>query len=137
MTYQNRLAASGIWNYLREEITVALEVRRPVRIGRTFDHLSKKSLEDKSDDERANAITALLVDVLNLFFEIRSQSHSLEYYESPLATLRTALMAWKRSLPPTFVPFSTAPKAGNVFPSLWMKRPWHGEYLHQFPLDSL
>ena len=41
-------------------------------------------------------------------------------------SLDAALNVWKDRLPATLEPYSTAQIAGNVFPSLWMLRPWHG-----------
>lgn len=42
--------------------------------------------------------------------------------------LRGEVMAWREGLPASFEPFSRAPKAGNVFPSIWLVSPCHGEF---------
>jgi len=43
---QRGLSQSGTWNYLREEITVALELGRPVRIGTGFKFMPSENMSD-------------------------------------------------------------------------------------------
>ncbi|KAK8200591.1 hypothetical protein M8818_005905 [Zalaria obscura] len=55
--FNNRgLLQAGVWNYLREEITMALECRKPVRMGRIFDRYTYDP--DAPDDMHANHIIA-------------------------------------------------------------------------------
>jgi hypothetical protein len=116
------LSQSGTWNYLREEITVALECRRPVRISTAFEFDPKMAM---TNDIWANAISYLLARVINLRFQ-ESRGESLEIRASIWLSLASDVAAWKEHRPATFNPFSTAPKAGNPFPSIWLVKPWHG-----------
>ena len=122
------LLQAGAWNYLREEITVALENRRPVRTGRIFESHMTETL---GDDMLANDISCFLARILNFCYPDLTERTSLEDRMAAWRSLYAATMEWKSSLPPSFEPFSTAPKAGNIFPSLWMLRPWHGNILAQ------
>ncbi len=128
------LAQAGFWNYLREEITIGLASNRPVRIGKDFTHLRDMLIcEDVGDDMRANLITYILARLVNLhhtFNEVRVEGgahHWTEESHSTLMDLKTDLRLWAENLPATFLPFSTAPKPGNIFPSTWMRKPWHGK----------
>jgi hypothetical protein len=60
---------AGFWNYLREEISVGLACRRPVRIG---NHLpwfrDMVASPDLGDDMRANLITYTLANIMNIYF---------------------------------------------------------------------
>jgi len=114
---------AGAWNYLREEITVALQHRRPVRTGRIFESHHLK--ENFGDDMVANAISYLLARILNYCFPLPSERTSHEEREAIWQSLSSDLTKWNTVRPQTFKPFSTAPKVGNAFPSLWMLKPWH------------
>jgi hypothetical protein len=117
------LIQAGAWNYLREEITVALQCRRRVRMGRIFDSHTDYA---PADDMHANHISLLLARIINFSFPDLSEYHSQRDRITLWKILYSALMDWKASLPASFEPFSTAPKLGNAFPSLWMLEPWHG-----------
>jgi hypothetical protein len=117
------LLQAGAWNYLREEITVALECCRSVRISRDFEY---QAYENMPDDMQANHVSYLLARIINLSFGDQVKRIPLENRMVEWHSLDAALNVWKDRLPATFEPYSTAQIAGNVFPSLWMLRPWHG-----------
>lgn len=119
------LAQAGTWNYLREEITVALESRRQVRFSTGF-HFVPGS--DMPDDQCANAITFILARIINFYFS-NTTNVDQEDRRRGWLELSTEVNLWRRGLPMTFQPFSYAPKAGNVFPSIWLLQPWHGIFL--------
>ena len=118
------LLQAGAWNYLREEITVALEYRRPVRMGNIFANLTD---ENPADDMKANTISYLLARAINFSFPDLAECSSQNDRILAWQTLHSDLADWKTRLPARFEPFSTASKAGIVFPSLWMLKPWHGD----------
>jgi hypothetical protein len=120
------LLQAGAWNYLREEITVALECRRSVRIGKIFESYTADAI---ADDMQANRISYLLAQVINFSFPNISERTSQEERLSEWQRLRAELLIWKGGLSSDFEPYSTAQKSGNVFASLWMLRPWNGQYL--------
>ncbi|RFU32106.1 hypothetical protein B7463_g4227, partial [Scytalidium lignicola] len=93
------LAQAGAWNYLGEEITVALECQRPTRIGIDFDFDATEHYTDKN--------------------------HSLQQRQKEWQSLRKQLAIWKEHLPTSFELYSTAAKLDNPFPSLWLLQPWH------------
>ncbi len=117
---QHGLLQAGVWNYLREEITVALECRRPVRISSDFQWPTNNNI---ADDMQANIVTYVLARIINFCFVQHTETvrriSEWKYFTA-------ALHKWRDGLPPSFSPFSMASKPGNVFPSLWMLRPWHG-----------
>ena len=123
------LLQAGAWNYLREEITVALECRRSVRTGRIFE---SHPVDIFADDMQANHISYLLAQIINFSFPDISERTSQEERTLAWQNLKSDLIGWKARLPTRFDPFCTAPMAGNVFPSLWMLRPWHGKPLSTF-----
>jgi hypothetical protein len=130
------LLQAGAWNYLREEITVALECRRPVRISRDFEY---QAPENMPDDMQANYISYLLARIINVAFGEQAAGISWEDKVLEWQSLEANLKIWKNRLPMSFNPYSTAPIAGNVFPSLWMLRPWHGKTSGEttpFPVSS-
>ncbi|KIW18130.1 hypothetical protein PV08_02418 [Exophiala spinifera] len=116
------ISQAGAWNYLREEITVGLMRRRGVRMGQIFhNHLEN----DPYDVSLPNRITYLLAKVINFCF---IEPHLQALPASRQATWRTLnseFVAWKAELTTSFVPYSSAAKSGNPFPSLWMLRPWY------------
>lgn len=118
------LPQAGAWNYLREEITVALECRRPVRMGDNFTWEGKGEL---TDDMLANLMSYHLARIINFCFAVHPVhtlpgNRVLAWHD-----LRSDLTTWRDSLPSTFNPFSIAAKPGNAFPSLWMLQPWHSK----------
>jgi hypothetical protein len=61
------LLQAGAWNCLREEITVALECQRPVRLNI---HLDVRSTIHQSESMHANTITYILARVINHCFSM-------------------------------------------------------------------
>lgn len=128
------LSQAGFWNYLREEITVGLACRRPVRIGSRFPQfrVTAKS-PGVGDDMRANLVTYILACVMNLFFRIdpkNDESQSQTWTTDRLAewnNLNEDFTLWRKSLPSTFEPYSQASSSDMKFPARWMLRPWHGK----------
>ncbi|KAE8449832.1 hypothetical protein EG329_007309 [Mollisiaceae sp. DMI_Dod_QoI] len=119
------LAQTGTWNYLREEITVALESRRSVRFSTGFHFVPELVMAD----QWANAITFILAKTINLCFSDAS-NESMDERNNLWQALAAELASWRHGLPITFQPFSTASRPGNVFPSIWLLRPWHGKFIH-------
>lgn len=118
------LAQAGTWNYLREEITVALESRRLVRFSTGFQFNPGSIMPD---DMQANAITLLLAKTINFCFDNstnKTPEHRREYWEKIVAEVAS----WRQQSPASFKPFSNAPKPENVFPSIWLLQPWHGNF---------
>jgi Fungal specific transcription factor domain len=121
------LAQAGAWNYLREEITVALQQQRPVRIGMS---INVEDFIGRPDDMQANAITYILAEAINLRFgTVSPDEERLIDRKARYSVVADQLDAWRRNLPASFEPYSMATKPGNAFPSLWMLRQWHGELL--------
>ena len=114
---------AGAWNYLREEITVALECRRKVRLSQKFTYNPQTKV---GDDTQANIVTYLLAQTINhCFGEITNSEEGFAWQ-----TLRDNLDIWKSGLPRSFQPYSIAAKPDSVFPSYWMLRPWHSMSLN-------
>lgn len=118
------LLQAGAWNYLREEITVALECRRPVRLNIGLDIRSTVS---GANSMHAHTVTYILARVINLCFGHDEGGDVLEFNQDEWAKLNAELMFWSDNLPTTYAPYSQAPKAGNSFPSEWYLRPCHSE----------
>lgn len=125
------LLQAGAWNYLREEITVALECRRPARIGFDF-HLDALNLKYYSESMHSNIISYILARISNYCFERSTQEMTEDQTRLHWVSLQTDLTVWRSHLPASFEPYSTAEKANNPFPSLWLVQPWHG----RLPLNS-
>lgn len=121
------LAQAGAWNYLREEITVALECQRPTRIGIDFDFDAARYY---SDSMYSNIITYILARIINHCFGVRNESYVHGQRQRDWNDLRKQLTIWREHLPTSFEPYSRALKQGNPFPSLWLLRPWHGKNLN-------
>jgi hypothetical protein len=118
------IAQSGAWNYLREEITMALELRRAVRLGSKFDYAA---IDDWPDDIWAHSITYILARVVNFCFDATNEMSFAERKET-WEYLSECVSDWCSNRPKSFNPFSGAPKPGNAFPSIWLLRPWHGKF---------
>jgi hypothetical protein len=118
------LLQAGAWNYLREEITVALECRRPVRLNIHFD---VRSALHRSESMHANSITYILARVINHCFS-DDDGETVLLDSDEWTDLHNELMLWHSSVPFTYAPYSRAPRAGNPFPSEWYPRPWHSEF---------
>ncbi|KAG9230251.1 hypothetical protein BJ875DRAFT_162264 [Amylocarpus encephaloides] len=115
-------AQCGAWNYLREEITVALECRRPTRIGFSLEH---EPAEHDSETMPANKISYILATIINYCFRQTPPGEMPSKNQLSWQSLRTELTTWREQLPPVFDPFSTSNKPGNPFASLWLLQPWH------------
>lgn len=130
------LGQAGFWNYLREETFIALISfpRRPVRLGKTLPRLKDLMSDDStSDDMRTNLIIYMLAQTWNHHCEgveasdYTGQRQVGEGHGEAWKELMADLDCWTETLPATFRPFSTANKPGNVFPSIWLLKPWHGK----------
>lgn len=117
------LSQSGTWNYLREEITMALELRRPVRMGAGFEFVPSK---DMNDDMWANYMSYILARIIDFCFDDVA-GMTLEDRNMTWQELNEEVSAWRTNQPESFNPFSIAPKSGNAFPSIWLLQPWHGK----------
>lgn len=118
------LLQAGAWNYLREEITVALECQRPVRLNV---HIEVRIGTSQSESMHANTITYILARVINHCFA-RSDTNTCQFYSGEWMDLNDMLDFWDDNLPSTYAPYSRAPRAGNPFPSEWYVRPWHSKF---------
>ncbi|CAD0089670.1 unnamed protein product [Aureobasidium mustum] len=85
------LLQAGAWNYLREEITVALECQRSVRLNI---HLDIRSAVSGSDSMHANIMTYILARVINLCFGQDESGQTLAFDEDSWAKLDAELMFW-------------------------------------------
>jgi hypothetical protein len=119
---QRGLSQSGTWNYLREEITMALELCRPVRTGTGFRFVPSETM---SDDMWSNYISYILAKVINFSFDDAGVTNS-DQRSSDWQELDEEVSAWRSNRPESFNPFSTASKFGNAFLSIWLLSPWHG-----------
>jgi hypothetical protein len=124
---------------------LAYAPNRVVRIGKDLPQLRHVVMRnDVGDDVRANLITYILARTLKLYCvlngavsdEDEQQMWTPERFEQSWNELVGDLALWNDNLPATFQPFSTAPKDGNAFPSLWMLKPWHGEFPRSYPGEN-
>lgn len=115
------LLSAGFWNYLREDITVALIQKRCLMI-----ELSAQKLPHAVDgeDDFPNYITFLLGKVINRCLPEDALALDVLEWES----LKNQLEHWRASFPSSAEPIHT-PGLGNPskFPSLWTTRRWHGK----------
>ncbi|CAD0109406.1 unnamed protein product, partial [Aureobasidium uvarum] len=118
------LLQAGAWNYLREEITVALECQRPVRLNI---HLDIPNTIIRSESMHANIITYILAHVINLCFSGDENRESLSFKQDDWIELNADLVFWRNNLPITYAAYSRGPISGSPFPSEWYLRPWHTE----------
>lgn len=123
------LSQAGTWNYIREEITVALQHRRTVRFSPEFKFIPDVIMPD---DVWANAISFTLARIINFAFNVpASDQVVIRLLEKRMAAwdnLAVEVALWRQRLPDSCKPFSTAVKTGNPFPSIWFLRPWYGWY---------
>lgn len=117
------LVQAGAWNYLREEITVALECRRPTRISI---HLDFDPDLDYSDSNLANVVSYMLAKIINHCFGVSVRDGDSTPVQDAWQSLSHDLKVWRKTLPASFIPYSTAPKPGSPFPSIWSLQPCHG-----------
>jgi hypothetical protein len=115
---------TGAWNYLREEITVALIQRRAVRMGQIFDIYRQNGCRFVFPSDQ---ISYLLAKTINFCFESICERDTLQERRLQWQSLRADVNRWQKSLPLGFAPFSLAVKANNPFRSIWMLQPYHGK----------
>lgn len=125
------LLSAGYWNYLREDITVALIEQRGLMIT-----LSNQNAppEPTKDADFANYITFLLGKIINRCLSVNSPALDPLEWEA----MKADLDKWKSSLPSSFDTIQT-PGLGKQsnFPYIWTLRSWHGENTRSmFPSTS-
>lgn len=114
------LLSAGFWNYLREDITVALIEKRSLMIELSQEHLPPTV---EGEDDLANRITYLLGKVINRC--LNQDASPLEQHE--WHSLGDELDTWRASLPASFEPIGTPGLYGQSnFPCLWTVSGWHG-----------
>lgn len=115
------LLSAGYWNYLREDITVALIEQRGLMI--TFSDQNAPP-EPTEDADFANHVTFLLGKIINRCLSVDSQALTALEWED----MKANLDKWRSSLPSSFDTIQT-PGLGkqSSFPSIWALRSWHGE----------
>ena len=113
------LIRAGFWNYLREDITVALMEKR-VLIIQLDDRPPPLGLD--GEDDFANHITYILGKVINCCLQKDGMALDRQLWES----LKEELKNWKLSPPSSFEPISTPRLYGESrFPSIWNTSKWH------------
>ncbi|KAH8807925.1 hypothetical protein F5884DRAFT_790498 [Xylogone sp. PMI_703] len=122
------LVSAAFWNYLREDITMALIERRRLMIELSEEHLPE---ELNDDDDYANYITVLLGQVINYGFR---QDIEPIVASSRWSSLKDELEKWKTALPPSFQPILSQEPEGSapVFPSVWTLHGWHTAALQYY-----
>lgn len=119
------LLGAGFWNYLREDITVALIEKRSLMIDLSaYVHLPE-ALE--SDDFPAR-VTFLLGIIINRCLPKDAVALDIVEWE----TLKRELEDWMVSLPESFEPILTMTgfTGSSSFPCLWTTKGWHGTPHH-------
>ncbi|KAL2005614.1 hypothetical protein VTN00DRAFT_10107 [Thermoascus crustaceus] len=116
------LISAGFWNYLREDITVALIEKRPLKI----DLLNVWMPPPAEDDDWSNLISLLLGKVINMC--LREDTRTVNFSEWKL--LKDQVDDWQKSLPGSFQPISPNDTSvghpnSSSFPELWLFRGWH------------
>ncbi|KAJ5336276.1 uncharacterized protein N7506_004298 [Penicillium brevicompactum] len=113
------LISAGYWNYLREDITVALIEQRGLMI--TLSDQNKPP-ELSDDTDHANYVTFLLGKIINRCLSIDSPALSLSEWEA----IKDELGNWKSSLPSSFDVIETPGlRPQSSFSSIWTLRSWH------------
>ncbi|TPR08774.1 Glycolipid 2-alpha-mannosyltransferase family protein [Aspergillus niger] len=114
------LLSAGYWNYLREDITVALIEHRGLMIT-----LSDQDAPPQPTDDMdfANYITFLLGRVINRCLAVDSPPLDIIEWKA----LKADIDQWRSALPPSFDTIQTPGlKTRSNFPSIWTLRSWHG-----------
>ncbi|KAJ5421895.1 hypothetical protein N7491_010340, partial [Penicillium cf. griseofulvum] len=115
------LLSAGYWNYLREDITVALIEQRGLMITLSNQNAPPEPIEDT---DFANYVTFLLGKIINRFTCIEP----LEW-----EAMKADLDKWKSSLPSSFDAIQTPGlRKESSFPSIWTLRSWHVSTLHYY-----
>jgi hypothetical protein len=115
------LLGAGFWNYLREDITVALIEKRSLMIDLSSHAHLPQTLE--SDDFPA-LITFFLGKIINRCLAKDAVALDIVEWE----TLKRGHEDWMASLPESFEPILTTPgfMESSNFPYLWTTKGWHG-----------
>lgn len=117
------LFGAGFWNYLREDITVALIEKRGLMIDLSaYVHLAEKL---EPDDFPAR-VTLLLGKIINRCLVKDAVALDIVEWE----TLKRELEEWMVSLPKAYEPILTAPElmGSSSFPCLWTIKDWHSTH---------
>jgi hypothetical protein len=117
---ESGLLSAGFWNYLREDITVALIEKRSLMIQLPDGPLPTRT---ECDDDLANRITYLLGRVINRCL-LRD---AVPLGQSEWNSLRDQVQDWRASLSSSFGPILTPHLLPNSsLPSMWTTSGWHG-----------
>ncbi|KAJ5542470.1 hypothetical protein N7535_004891, partial [Penicillium sp. DV-2018c] len=120
------LISAGYWNYLREDITVALIERRGLMITLSDQNMPP---EPTDDTDFANHVTLLLGRIINRCLSIDSPALDLSEWEA----MKNELDNWRSSLPSSFNAVETPGlRPRSSFPSRWALRSWHVSTLHYY-----
>lgn len=125
------LARAAFWNYLREDITVALIERRKLMIELSDEHIPRNP---DTDDDYANVVTILLGQVINNCFGADSSPMD------QLLLLENSLEIWKDRLPSSFTPIlncDLVESKERAFPFMGTLHGWHGTSIDSIVLNSL
>lgn len=123
---ESGLLSAGFWNYLREDITVALIEKRSLMIQLSDEPLPTRT---ECDDDLANRITYLLGRVINRC--LLCDAVPLDQCE--WNGLRDQLEDWRTSLPSSFDPILTPDLLPNsAFPGMWTTSGWHAAGLQYY-----
>lgn len=119
---ESGLVRAAFWNYLREDITVALIEKRRLMIELLDEHYPQLD----NDDNYANYVTVLLGQVINQCFGNAADPLELSRWSS----LKKSLESWKSCLPTSFAPIivKQPDEMGRAFPFIGTLYPWHGVY---------
>lgn len=114
---------AGFWNYLREDITVALMEKRNLMI--ELKDQQPPLLDGENDP--ANYISYILGRVINRCLHKDGEALDKREWDS----LKEDLNSWKASLPSSFGPIITPGlRGGSRFPSAWNTSKWHSTWHH-------
>lgn len=113
------LIRAGFWNYLREDITVALMEKRGLMIELNDRH---PPLTFDGEDDFANHITYILGKTINRCL----QQDGVPLNRNEWECLKEEVESWRASLPSSFEPIPTPDMYGeSSFPCLWNTSKWH------------
>ncbi|KAJ6140500.1 hypothetical protein N7470_010296 [Penicillium chermesinum] len=120
---ESGLARAAFWNYLREDITMALIERRRLMIDLSDEHLPQ---ELEFDDDYANHITVRLGQVINKCFSDDLHPFEISIYDA----LKHNLKTWYDRLPASFTPITmkasdSSPGSDTGFPFIGTLHGWH------------
>lgn len=123
------LMSAGFWNYLREDITVALMEKRRLKID-----LSNVSIPSPiEDDDRANVISRLLGIVINRCLGKDAPALDMSEWTS----MQLEIDRWRTELPKTFKPVSLWGPPKSNFPELVMFHGWNSKLPLQYTFNIL